>query len=308
MNYKVEALAEDNNLCGEAPTWIHDGNCLVWTDLGNSLVYKLDMVTGVKTIISRGLMVAGIALNFDGRFVFAGATGLHLWNGQDDYQTILFEHGDDKLFFNDILADPLGRLYAGTRCWNPNGVAKLGKLYFVGTDGSVGVVDEGFELVNGMGLDPQNNILYVTDTLIRTIYAYDLDRSKGFVSNKRVFVRVPNNEGLPDGLTVDAQGCIWSAQYFGGEIVRYAPEGKVLNSIRFPAKQITSMCFGGRNMTDLYVTSASETGPPGYAPTDFDYNAPKGGSLYRIHTNVVGKGDFRTRFSMDGLKADSRAN
>ena len=298
MDYSIEALAEDGNLCGEAPTWLRNESCLVWTDLGSSLVYKLNIASGVKSVISRELMVAGIALNFDGRFVFAGERGLHLWKGPGNYRTILFEHRGEELFFNDILADPAGLLYAGTRYWGPNGVVKPGKLYLVDTDGSVRVVDEGFELANGLGLNPQGTVLYVTDTPVRTIYAYDVDPDTGLLSDKRVFIKIPDDEGLPDGLTVDSEGYIWSAQYFGGQVVRYDPEGKVHTRVPLPVTRITSMCFGGKDLTDLYVTSAAERGPVQYLPTVFDHKALRGGSLYRVHTEVLGKRDLKTRFDL----------
>ena len=298
MKYRIETIAQDNNLCGEAPTWLADSRCLLWVDLGNSLVYRLATADLTKKIISRDLMVAGIALNSDGRFVFAGATGLYLWGDQDNHQQIISEHDGEKLFFNDILADASGRLYGGTKYQYPDGIEKCGKLYLIDTDGSVKIVEEGVKLSNGLDLSPKADVLYFTDTLERVIYAYDVKSDSGALSNRRIFAKIPDDEGLPDGLVVDNSGYIWSAQYFGGQIVRYDPDGKIQTKIPMPVTQITSLCFGGDELTDLYVTTAGEIGPTQYAPAGFDSNAPRGGSLYRIHTDVAGKNNFKTNFTI----------
>ena len=113
-------------------------------------------------------------------------------------------------------------------------------------DGSLAVLDEGIHLSNGLGFSPDLKTLYYTDTIPRVIYAYDYDVKKGAVSNRRVFVKVPDTEGIPDGMTVDSEGYIWSAQWYGSCIMRYDPDGKVERCIKTPAKQTTSLIFGGR--------------------------------------------------------------
>jgi sugar lactone lactonase YvrE len=298
LKHEIEVVADDGNVAGEGPTWVPEGERLVWNDLESSLVYELVTATGARKIISRELMVAGIARNHDGRFVFAGSTGLHIWRGQDDYRTILANHNGEELFFNDIIADPAGRVYAGTLYWDveANAVEKPGKLYLLDTDESVRVVAEGFEHVNGMGFSCDNKTLYFTDTLVRKIYAYDVDPDSGDLSNKRVLVQVPDDEGIPDGLTVDAEDHIWSAQWYGGQVVRYDPDGKVRERIAFPVKQTSSVIFGGPNLTDLYVTSAADYWVSSYIPTGFDKNAAMGGSLYRVRTDIAGKPEYQAGF------------
>lgn len=294
MQYEVEVLAPDGNKCGEAPTWEPDAGCIVWTDNASDLVYRLDPRSRAKSIISRGLSVNGIALNRPGEFVFAGATGIHVWRGPGQVRTIATEHDGETLVFNDIIAAPGGRVYGGTQYWGAEGMIRTGKLYRFDPDGSVHVMDEGIQASNGLGFSPDDRTLYYADTTARKIYAYDVGASDGSLSRRRVFVDVPAEDGIPDGLTVDTQGCVWCAMWYGGQIVRYDPEGGVERRIRMPVAQVSSVLFGGADYTDLFVTSAGQLWKGPFAPPGFDFNAPNvGGSLYRIRMDVQGRPEHR---------------
>jgi D-xylonolactonase len=302
----LEIIAPDNNLCGEGPIWDTAQHRLIWNDMNSSLVFQWTPTGKEKRVISRNLNVAGIALNRDGNLVFAGATGLHLWRAQDDYQIITAEHDGETLIFNDILADPQGRVYAGTYHWNEKDMDRPGKLYRIDPAGSTHIVDEGIELSNGLGLSPDNRTLYYADSTARRIYAYDVNPATGDLANRRVLVKVPKTEGMPDGLTVDAEGFIWSAQWYGSQVVRYDPEGKVERRVELPVAQVTSVAFGGPDLTDLYITSAAESwpawpnpyAPPGYNPNQVEL----GGSLYRLRLEVQGKLEHQANFSWQSKK------
>lgn len=292
MEPNIEIIASDNNLCGEGPIWDGSKRRLIWTDISSSLVYQFFPDTGAKDIINRNLMVAGIARNRDGALILAGATGIHHWRGQDDYRTLVTKHDGEDLYFNDIIADARGRVYAGTVYWGANEMEKPGKLYLLDTDGSVRIADDGIEMSNGLGFSPDNRTLYYADTSARLIYAYDVDARTGALSNKRAFVQVPKTEGIPDGLTVDSQGYVWSAQWYGSQVVRYDPDGKVERRISMPVRQVSSVAFGGADLSDLYVTSAAESWPSKFAPPGYDFNASNiGGSLYRIRLDIQGRAE-----------------
>lgn len=296
MEYELEIVAADNNLCGEAPTWNAEKERIIWVDAESSLVYELGVTAREKRILNRGLMVAGIALNRNGGMIFAGATGLHLWYGQDDYRTIVCEHGGEALVFNDIIAAPNGSIYAGTYYWGANGMEKTGKLYMIDTDGSARVMDEGIKLSNGLGFSPCERILYYADSGARRIYAYDFDAESGDLTNRRIFVETPPDAGIPDGLTVDVEGYVWCAQWYGGQVVRYDPAGKVERRIAMPVKQVSSVTFGGRDLRDLYVTTAAEYWPSDLIPPGFCAVAPMGGSLYRMRLDISGKPEYKAEF------------
>lgn len=296
MKYVIEPIAQDNNRCGEAPIWDPQTARLIWVDHPSNLVYDFTPATCRKRIISRGLMAAGIALTDTDALIFAGSTGLHLWRRQDDYRTIAADYEGEPFFFNDIIADPHGRLYAGTLYWNENGMEKYGKLYLFDTDGSVRIADDGIELANGLGFSPDARTLYFADSSARRIYAYDVDPVTGALSRKRTFVQVPGDEGIPDGLTVDREGFVWSAQWYGSQIVRYDPDGKVERRITLPAQQVSSLMFGGSDWTDIYVTTAGESWRGPYAPPNYDFDAPNiGGALYLVRQEIAGRPEYCAR-------------
>jgi D-xylonolactonase len=282
----LEIVAQDNNLCGEAPIWDATRNRLLWVDLGRNLVYE--HASGATRILHRDLMVSGLALNADGGLVFAGATGVHLRTPDGAVRTIVAD------FFNDILPDPRGRLYAGTLHWGADGLEKPGELYLIEGPGKARVVDEGIEIANGLGFSPDDRTLYFADSARRVIYAYDVDAPTGSLSHRRVFVRIPGDEGLPDGLTVDRDGFVWCAQWYGAQVVRYDPDGRVERRIPMPVRQVSSVTFGGPELTDLYITTAADPWPSSLAPPGYDPKAPnQGGSLYRFRVDVQGRPDFR---------------
>jgi D-xylonolactonase len=137
MAHNLEIVANDGNLCGEAPLWDPAGRRLVWLDYETGLVFEHIPETGLTRVISRDLMVGGIALGRGGRLVFGGATGLHLWSRQAEYRTIAAEMHGEPLCVNDIIAGPRGQVYAGTFYWGPTGMEKPGRLVRCDPDGTV---------------------------------------------------------------------------------------------------------------------------------------------------------------------------
>jgi D-xylonolactonase len=195
------------------------------------------------------------------------------------------------------LADANGRLLAGSTFFDPaNDRYARGKLYSIAADGKVSILDDEIKLANGLGFSPDNRILYFTDSADRVIYAYDYDAAAGLVRNRRLFVKVPGTEGLPDGLTVDAEGFVWSAQWFGGCICRYDPDGQLERRIRIPAGQTSSLTFGGPDLTDIFVTTAGTPDALSLAPPAYQASGDAvGGALFRVNLGIQGKEDFRCR-------------
>lgn len=289
MHAVTKLPVADDDRCGEAPIWDSHNNRLLWADIGASVVYAYCPGDPTKSVVSRGLPVSGIALNQDGRLVFAGATGLHLWRAPGDHRTLLVEHEGETVVFNDIVAGPGGRVYAGTIYWDERGMQKPGKLYLVQRDGSARVVDEGIELSNGLGFSPDGRTLYYADSALRIIYAYDVDARTGTLARKRTFARIGGDEGIPDGLTVDSAGFVWCAQWYGAQVVRYDPDGAVHRRVPLPVTQVASCNFGGPDLMDLYITTAGENWPSPLAPPGYDDRGGKfGGGLYRLRLDVPG--------------------
>jgi sugar lactone lactonase YvrE len=289
----AELVVDAAALCGESPLW--DGRRLLWNDMNSARVFEYDPDTGSNRAISDGLPVAGMALNVNGLLILAGS-GLHLWREPGVFRTIVTEHEGERLNFNDILADSHGRVYAGTYHMGNCGIEKPGKLYRIDPGGEIVVLDTELLLANGLGLSPDQETLYLADSIARRIYSYRVDPLTGDVGPRTTFVRVPPTEGMPDGLTVDAEGFLWSAQWHGGRVVRYTPDGSIDQLVPIPASQVASLTFGGPVLEDLYVTTASELWTTEVMPPEFDASRPLGGGLYRIHPGVAGLREHRASF------------
>jgi sugar lactone lactonase YvrE len=145
------------------------------------------------------------------------------------------------------------------------------------------MLDSGFAVCNGMGLSLDSRTLYVTDMFHHQILAYDYDSLTGNVCHKRIFVRVPEEAGVPDGLIVDSEDFVWSAHWGGWRITRYDPAGKIEREIRLPVANVTCLGFGGADLDELYVTTAWS----GLSQQERK-KQPLAGDLFRIKTDVKG--------------------
>ena len=132
--------------------------------------------------------------------------------------------------------------------------------------------------------------LYHTDSTKRLITVFAYDRATGGLSNREVFVRTPDDGGIPDGMTVDANGDVWSARWDGSALYRYSPAGEELARITFPAKKVSSIAFGGPDYDDAYVTTAGGQ--------DRATEGPGAGALFRVRLGVRGVPEFRSRIGL----------
>jgi sugar lactone lactonase YvrE len=294
VSYAIELIADERAVVGEGPVWDGTLGNLYWTDIHTGRLFAYDPTTSKNRQIHAGINVGGLRMNQGGGLTLGTWEGVMLWRSDDDWTWL---RHDKELRFNDVAAGPDGSFYAGTYY----GGDPLGQLYRYFPDGSVEVIADGIGCSNGMGFSPDLRTFYHTDSNVRTIYAYDYNPTTQRQSNRRVFVTLDNHEGIPDGMTVDAEGFVWSANWGGGCVIRFDPDGKEERRIRFPATQTSAVAFGGPDLTDLYVTSArAGTGEPpsGLEPIGYDFSAHRGGELYRIRdVGVKGKQDFETRFS-----------
>ncbi len=288
-------LVDDGNLCGESPLWDPQGNQLYWVDCLSSKFFCYDWTRKEREILLTDFEVTGCAINQSGGFVFVNNSGVWLWNGTGNTPVLVAaQAGDAKLQLNDCIADPKGRLLSGSCFYSPSEQFPLGHLFCVENNGTVRVLDDGFQLSNGLCFSPDARTLYFADSAAREIYAYSYDPENATVMNRRVFVKLDSSAGLPDGLTTDAEGFIWSAEWYGGCVTRYDPDGKVERRIHFPAKQISSLTFGGPDLTDIFVTSAGKSEPMPIMPPGYDPDAGYfGGALYHMNLGIAGRPEYR---------------
>jgi D-xylonolactonase len=191
--------------------------------------------------------------------------------------------------FNDIIADPLGGVFCGTMA-TPT---RRGHLYYLAPDGTLTELLDNIGVSNGLGFTPDRQRMYYTDTRTKSIYLFDYDNVSGAISNQRVFVTVPDapNEGSPDGMTVDAEGYVWSARWGGKCLVRYAPDGTEVQREYFPADKVSCVTFGGDDYTDLYVTTANPSGSK-------EIEGPGAGALFRINLGIKGVPEFCSKVGL----------
>jgi sugar lactone lactonase YvrE len=162
---------------------------------------------------------------------------------------------DDSVAFNDGLLDQKGHLWVGTM--DKSFQNNTGSLYRISSSGEIVMMDEGFYISNGMGWSPNNEKFYFVDSLARVIYEYHFNVEKCNIDKRRILIEFTEDQGFPDGLYIDKMGYIWVAGWASYKVYQYSPKGELINSVQFPAKNLTSCCFGGHNLKTLFVTSAS---------------------------------------------------
>jgi D-xylonolactonase len=293
----IEVVADYGDLCGESPLWVERDQVLYWTDIAGRRLYRCTWPERKHEIIHQGLEISGLAFDEFGAFVIVNSGGIWSWDLENDAQLLIDSIEGQKCVLNDCIADPEGGLITGSCFFDANtDDYRRGCLFRIESSGTAHVVDEGFRLANGLGFSPDCSTLYFADSAERVIYAYDYRRADGSIRNRRVFVKVPTTEGLPDGLTVDAEGFVWSAQWFGGCIVRYDPDGKVHQRIQTPASQTSSLTFGGSDLTNIFITSAGMTDGLPLAPSNYlPENGNVGGQLYHVDLGIRGREEYKTR-------------
>ncbi|MDB6028661.1 MAG: SMP-30/Gluconolaconase/LRE domain protein [Verrucomicrobiales bacterium] len=272
----------------ENPLWDAPKQCVYWTDIPAGKLYSLDVTTGRHRMIYEGEPVGGFTLQENGDLLLFRQNDISLLNGQGIVSKLRAFTDNGMKRFNDVIADPRGRVFAGTIGEHPKG-----GLYRVDLDGAVTKLFSGTGCSNGMGFSPDAKKFYWTCSTTRHIFQFDFDAESGAITNRSVFYATTPDEGIPDGLTVDVEGCVWSARWAGASVVRHAPDGSVLTRLRLPAENITSLCFGGTSLEDVFVTSAqSEEANPTPVP-----------GLFRMGVGIRGVPEFRSRINLPATSA-----
>lgn len=255
--FDVTCVAETRSLLGEGPTWSPRDGLLYWVDILTPAVHCFDTVQGVDRELKLGSMVSVAIPKATGGLLVATPAGLMTLDMETKSLTAFCHPESDRPGnrYNDGKCDRMGRLWIGTL--DMGTAANRGNLFRVDADGSWKKMDSGITVSNGLGWSPDNRRMYFTDSVRRTIYAYDFDLLRGTISNRRPFITLNASDGTPDGLTVDEEGCLWVAVWDAWRVSRYSPDGLEMLRIRMPVPRPTSCCFGGTSLDTLYVTSAS---------------------------------------------------
>jgi sugar lactone lactonase YvrE len=256
---EVEHVLEIRNVIGEGPVWHSQEECLYWVNFIEQFqILRFFPQTRHMDVFETGVPVMALGIRKAGGFIAATGKGIARWDAQRKTLEPFCEPlaAQSSCRFNDAATDSRGRFWVGTlNDANPKGPD--GELFCVQADGSWQVMDKNITVANGIGWSPNRKIMYFTDSFRYSIYAYDFGADAGTITNRRTFVQTSPDAGVPDGLTVDSEGFVWSAFWGGWKVVRYNPEGKVDREYRLPVPNPTSCAFGGKRLDELYITSAS---------------------------------------------------
>ena len=256
---EVEVAAEGNAVLGESPVWSPDEAALYWVDINNPTVHRLDPATGERKHWFIETETGSIGLAGPGRLVAGLRTGAHFIDLETGkLEKICDPEGEGRFNrnrMNDGKVDRAGRFWVGTM--NDPGHAPKGTLWRIDPDGTAEPTMGGIRVPNALCWSPDSATMYFTDSYSHRIWAFDFDLDTGTMANKRVFASIPEDEGVPDGATVDADGFLWCAHMFGGKVSRFTPDGGVERTIALPVPQVTSCAFGGPDLDTLYITTAS---------------------------------------------------
>jgi sugar lactone lactonase YvrE len=258
-------------------------------DIKNHCYFRYHPATGDHERIDVGVPIGVLALRASGGLVMAVREGFAFWDEEKNTLEYIAkpEEGKPGIRFNDGAVDCRGRFWAGSMNEQDEERAD-GTLYRLDADRSVHVMETNLCVPNGIGWSPDNTIMYLTDSRKEVIYAYDFDAATGAISNRRNFVYTPGETSVPDGLTVDSEGFVWSARWDGAKIIRYDPDGKIEREIQMPALRTTACVFAGANLDELYITSAW-TGLSEQQKTQY----PLSGDLFRLRCGISGLEKFK---------------
>ncbi|MEZ4731449.1 MAG: SMP-30/gluconolactonase/LRE family protein [Caldilineaceae bacterium] len=284
---ELTVIADYQCVTGEGPLWHPEEKRVYWVDIPQGRLFRYDPQHGGHEQVYAGEPIGGFTLQADGALLLFMAQGaVRIWRA--GHLTTLIDSipGEEDSRFNDVIADPAGRVFCGTMP-TPE---RLGNLYRLDTDQTLHHLLGGIGTSNGLGFTPDRKQLYYTVTREKKIYLFDYEERTGAITNQRVFVDSANEPGGPDGLTVDAEGYVWSARWDGACLIRYAPDGVEERRVDFPTKKVSCVTFGGPDYTDMYVTTAGGNNRA--------ENGETAGALYHLNLGIQGKPEFRSRVGL----------
>ncbi len=266
---------------GEGPCWDPAGGTLYWVDIVAGRLHRTVPASGATTTSELGPPVSLVLPAAGGGVLIARRNRLAVLAEDGAERAVAETAARPDIRFNDGATDPQGRVWVGSMC--TDGTSPIGTLYRLGHRGSLSSVLRGVTISNGLAWSPDGGTLYYADSPTKRIDALDFTPGTGQVSGRRAFADLASASGVPDGLTVDAQGGVWVAVSGSGALHRYAPDGRLDQVVPLPVTHPTSVAFGGADLGDLYVTTAREPLSPAERAEQ-----PLAGRLIRLRPGPAG--------------------
>ena len=298
----VEVVVAFRDELGECPVWDDRTGVLHRVDAVAGAVIGLDVHTGAERRVELGRHVGSLALRHDGAGLLVAAQGgfgaLDLDTGSHEVLAPVAP-GDPSVLMNDGACDPAGRFLAGTMAFDERPGA--GALYRLDLDGTVTTVLDDLTVSNGIGWSPDGGTVYLADSGPGVVHAFDYDLGSGAFGDGRVLLRFEGDDGVADGLTVDDEGCLWTALWGGGQVRRWSPDGELLAVVEVPGVAQTSSCAFAGPGRDLLVVSTSAQGLDDAARAA----QPDAGRLFTARPGGTGPPATPYRGPLEGLRQEA---
>jgi sugar lactone lactonase YvrE len=277
---EVSPVGDVTAVLGEGPYWLPDESCLLWLDIPVGLLHRTRIPSGETETVELG-EVSAVFPALGGGVLYAGGHRVAHRDESQSERTLAAVPARHDVRFNDGSVDMAGRVWVGSM--HADEADPVGVLYRLEAGGVLVPVVSGVTISNGLGWSPDGSFMYYADSPTRRLDVFDYDQATGQIAGRRVFADLSGFEGVPDGLTVDADGYVWVAMFGGAALRRFAPSGGLDAVVPLPVSQPTSVAFGGPGMADLFVTTASrDLGPAERAAQ------PLAGRLLRLVPGPVG--------------------
>ncbi len=279
------SVVEDcHNALGEGPSWDARTGSLLWVDIDGRLLQRHDPTSGRTITTSLDGKAGAVVARRDGGLALAMEDGV--WVADADAnparRVAPIEADDAGTRMNDAKCDRMGRLWVGSMAHDSRPGA--GALYRVDPDGSVEQILVGLTISNGIDWSPDDRLMYFIDSATRRVDVFDYDLATGRPSGRRALVLLPEGASVPDGMTVNSEGHLWVAMWDGWSVRRYSPSGELERIVQLPVARVTSCAFGGPDLADLYVTSATS----GLSRSQVEAQ-PLAGGLFVVRPGVRGR-------------------
>ena len=277
----AELVLDAHATLGEGPVWDADAGVLWWVDIEGRRIHRFEPATRQDTSIETASMVGALALRKGGGLLAALQDGVYRVDVETGAATLFAPLGEPpEVRSNESKCDPAGRFLVGTMAFD---YSPVGSLYSIEPDGSLRRLLDRLSIANGMAWSADGGTFYYIDSPLRRVDAFDYDLATGSIANRRLWLKFEDPVAKPDGMTIDAEGGLWIAFWDAAEIRRYGPDGSLDVVVRVPATQVTSAVFGGPDLRDLYITSAT-TGLSEAALAE----QPRAGGLFHVRIPVPG--------------------
>ncbi len=286
MSDNPTLILNNKNIIGEGILWHPDEQCLYWIDIPAGKIFQHKPSSGETKEWETESPVGGFTIHEDGRLLlFMHEGAIKLWM-DGDFETVIDSLPEMKgNRFNDVVADPMGRVFCGVMSTEHS----KGWVYQMDPSKRLTRVIENTGTANGMGFNNNETLLFFCDSKKSDVSVFDYDKQTGDISNqRRIYQTLRSKSGSPDGLCVDSDDNLWIGLWEGSSIVQIDQKGVELKKIKFPARKITTLCFGGEDLDDIYINSAGAE--------DLRLNNQSAGALFHLRLGIKGKYEYRSRF------------